>query len=240
MNFFTIANSPLLFILVIIGLLIILAYSVIFLIKGYRRCLELGISKSGVNNVIRSSLAFSFVPSLSIVVGFFALAAALGTPWPWWRLSILGSVIYETMAASTAASGMGYTDLHAMSESNDPRVFGAVMLVMTLGIIAGLVFVLIPFGKKLTTGLITSSSTENTWKVVRNSCFMLTLAAVFLPIMVLSDPVNLATLLTSAAITILLAFLAKKLKAAWLNNFILAFSLILSMAAALLWKSLLV
>ena len=239
MGFKEISGSGLLYTLVIIGLIYVGLYSGIFLKKAFSRCVELGMTKQTVKNVVKSSLVFSAVPSVAIVIGFFSLATALGIPWSWWRLSVIGSVGYELMSADMTAKGMGYADLGGMVAANDPRVFGAVMIVMTIGIMAGMC-TLIPFGKKMTTGLMKARGSKgSTWGVVMSACFMLTLMAVFLPVMVFTDKISALTLLTSAAITIVLTVIAKKLKAGWLNNFILAFTLILGMAASVGWQNLL-
>lgn len=63
-----IIQSPLLLALVIGGLLYISAFSLVYLKKAYDHCLELGITRKELSNVIKSSLIFSVVPSLSIVV----------------------------------------------------------------------------------------------------------------------------------------------------------------------------
>lgn len=76
-----IISSPLLLILVSIGLLYIVGFSVVYLKKSYARCLEMGITKEDLSKVIKSSLVFSIVPSLSIVVGLFALISVLGVVW---------------------------------------------------------------------------------------------------------------------------------------------------------------
>lgn len=239
MGFREIANSPLLYTLIIGGLIYILFFAGIFLKKSYSRCLELGFDKKTVSNVIKSSLAFSFVPSISIVVGFFSLAAALGVPWPWWRLSVIGAVGYELMAADMAAKGMNYSSVAAMAQANNPKVFGAIMFVMTIGILGGFL-VLLPFGKKMTTGLMAArEKKDNTWGIVMSSCFMLTMLAVFMPLMMVGDPVSTATLLTSACITLILGLIIKKFNATWLGNFVLAITLILSMAASIGWTALL-
>ena len=87
-----IIQSPLLLALVIGGLLYISAFSLVYLKKAYDHCLELGITRKELSNVIKSSLIFSVVPSLSIVVGLFVLIAVLGSVWAWWRLSVIGSL----------------------------------------------------------------------------------------------------------------------------------------------------
>lgn len=98
-----IIHSPLLLALVIGGLLYIAAFSLVYLKKAYDHCLELGITRKELSNVIKSSLVFSIVPSLSIVVGLFVLIAVLGSVWAWWRLSVIGSLSYETMISSSIA-----------------------------------------------------------------------------------------------------------------------------------------
>ena len=69
-----IANSTLLMVLIVIGLVYIVGLSLAFLKKAYKRCLELGISKEKLHDVNKSSAIFSVVPAISIVVGFFSVA----------------------------------------------------------------------------------------------------------------------------------------------------------------------
>ncbi|WP_350343097.1 DUF5058 family protein [Proteinivorax tanatarense] len=239
MSFQDVANSTLLYLLVIFGLLYIIAFASVFLIQSYKRCLELGIDKKTIYKVIKSTLIFTIVPSIAIVIGFYSLATVFGIPWPWWRLSVLGSVAYELMAADMAAKGMGYNSIALMAEANDPQVFGAVMFVMSIGILGGFL-VLLPFAKKMTTGLMEARERkDNTWGIVMTSCFMLTLIAVFFPLMIFDNPVSAATLFTSAFIAFSLGYIAKRFRLLWLNDFILALTLILAMVASVGWSNLL-
>ena len=119
-----IIQSPLLLALVIGGLLYISAFSLVYLKKAYDHCLELGITRKELSNVIKSSLIFSVVPSLSIVVGLFVLIAVLGSVWAWWRLSVIGSLSYETMISSSIAQVLGYASSAEMLESATGRQFG--------------------------------------------------------------------------------------------------------------------
>jgi len=52
LGFTEISNGSLLYTLVIIGLIYITIYASIFLVRSYRRSLELGMSKKQVNDVI--------------------------------------------------------------------------------------------------------------------------------------------------------------------------------------------
>ena len=125
-----IISSPLLLVLVIGGLGYITAFSVVYLLKARKRALEMGITNEEINNIIKSSLIFSIVPSLSIVIGLVALAASLGTIWAWWRLSVIGSLSYETQIASTLASALSYTSTADMMANASGREFGVVMILM--------------------------------------------------------------------------------------------------------------
>lgn len=99
MSLSAIMNSTTLYTAVIVGLLLIFLLCAVMLKMAWGRCIELGISQEKIKGVIKSSVIFSIVPSLSIVIGLFSLAAVLGVPWPWFRLSVVGSVSYELMAA---------------------------------------------------------------------------------------------------------------------------------------------
>ena len=103
-------NSPLLLALVIGGLAYITAFAVVYLLKARKRALELGITAQEITDVIKSSLIFSIVPSLSIVIGLVALAASLGTIWAWWRLSVIGSLSFESQIASSLAAALKYAN----------------------------------------------------------------------------------------------------------------------------------
>ena len=58
-----IIQSPLLLALVIGGLLYISAFSLVYLKKAYDHCLELGITRKELSNVIKSTLYFPSCPA---------------------------------------------------------------------------------------------------------------------------------------------------------------------------------
>ena len=159
------------------GLLYISAFSLVYLKKAYDHCLELGITRKELSNVIKSSLIFSVVPSLSIVVGLFVLIAVLGSVWAWWRLSVIGSLSYETMISSSIAQVLGYASSAEMLESATGRQFGVVMILMSVGMLSGFL-ILLPFGKKLCKSVDRSAAESggSTWKNVLSGVFMLVMA----------------------------------------------------------------
>lgn len=226
--------SPLLLALIVIGLIYIVGFSLIYLKKAYTRCREMGISKEDLKKVIKSSLVFSIVPSLSIVVGLFALISVLGVYWSWWRLSVIGSLSYETLMASSVAPTLGFSTTAEMLENASGSQFGVVMILMSIGMLSGFL-ILIPFGKKLSMSV---NKTENasTWKYVLSGAFMLCLFAVYVPVLLFGDTIQAAVMLTGLAVALLIGFLASKSpKLRWLGEFVMAFSMIAGMVSSLFW-----
>lgn len=228
-----IISSPLLLTMIIIGLLYIVGFSIVYLKKAYDHCLELGISKEEIKNVIKSSLVFSIVPSLSIVVGLFALISVLGTVWSWWRLSVIGSLSYESLISSSVATTLGFATNAEMLEAATGRQFGVVMILMSIGMLSGFA-ILLPFGKKMSMSVNKTEGTSN-WRYVLSGVFMLCLFAVYIPVLLIGDTVQAAVMITGLIIAIVLGILASKPKLQWLNNFIMAFSMIGGMVSSIFW-----
>lgn len=231
-----IISSPLLLAMVIIGLLYIVGFSLVYLKKAYSRCIEMGITKEELGKVIKSSLVFSIVPSLSIVVGLFALISVLGTVWSWWRLSVIGSLSYESLISSSIASSIGYSTNAEMLDLATGREFGVVMILMSIGMLSGF-FILLPFGKKLSMS-VNKTKNSNTWKYVLSGTFMLCLFSVYVPVLLFGDTVQAAVMLTGLVIAVGLGVLASKSpKLRWLSEFIMAFSMIGGMISAIFWTN---
>ena len=238
MSLSVIMNSRLLYILVAGGLGLIFLLCAVMLKMAWGRCLELGISKQKIKDVIKSSVLFSIVPSISIVIGLFSLAAVLGVPWPWFRLSVVGSVSYELMAADMAASGAGYESIGALAAVDNGSIDGAIMFVMSIGIMFGIVTCTI-FGKKIQTSMASFREKNGAWGALATGCFTLAMLVVFLPVQVFKGPVFTLTLITSALITLAHNIIIKKTGWTWLSNFVLADSLVLAMVASVFFDSLL-
>ena len=230
-----ITGSPLLLALVIGGLGYIMAFSVVYLLKARKRALEMGITKKEINDIIKSSLIFSIVPSLSIVIGLVALAASLGTIWAWWRLSVIGSLSFETQIASSLAPVLGYANTTELMNNATGEQFGVVMILMSVGMLSGFL-ILIPFGKKLMTS-VDKTKGGNGWSNVLSGCFMLTLLAVYVPVLLISDTIQALVMITGLIVAIVMGIVAKNPGWTWVNNFIMAGSMILGMVSSLLWTA---
>ncbi len=99
---------------------------------------EIGLSKKQMFSAFRTGFTTTLVPSIAILFGLVLLISKLGLPFPWMRLSVIGSVTYELIAAGTAANELG---LDGISSQFDGQVFTNVVWTMSLGAILGLFIV---------------------------------------------------------------------------------------------------
>src|SRR5699024_10830430 len=100
-------NGVVLYIAVIIGLTIVFALATVFFVKSWRRAIELGIETAKLKKILKSSIIFTIIPSLAIVIALFSLASVLGVPLSWFRLCVVGSLLDELFSDKTCVSGAG-------------------------------------------------------------------------------------------------------------------------------------
>lgn len=232
-------NHPILYVLVGIIIAFVLAQSVYFLVKAVKRAKELGISAATVKKTISSSAVFTVAPAIAVLVGVVALSQCLGKAVPWLRLSVIGSITYETVAAGNALEAAGKT----MSEElTDPSVFVAILWVMTIGIAAGLI--LVPFmTKKIQSGISKIGMKDKKWGEIFNNAMFLGMISAFLGFVFcdvtnvfsgdVSGLVPVCVMLTAAVVMAVCGLLATKCKIRWLTDYALPLSLIAGMASAI-------
>lgn len=118
----------------------VIVQSVFFMLKANKRSKEIGMDKAIVKQTIISSVLFTIAPAISILATVLALASALGIVLPWIRLSVIGNLAYETVAADTALGVIGSS---LANEVTDPKAFSTIAWAMTIGSCFPLV--LLPF-----------------------------------------------------------------------------------------------
>ena len=106
-DFMTIANSPLLWLCAAIPVLIVIWQGIIYVTSSLKAGKELGMGKEQLNAAIKSTAIAGIGPGLANVAGVVTLATAIGAPIAWMRLSIIGAVSYEMLAANIGAQVMG-------------------------------------------------------------------------------------------------------------------------------------
>ena len=113
------------------------AVCVIFMVRAYRAGIAIGMDPVKLKRTLTSSVTFSILPSVGILLGVIALSGSLGTPWPWLRLSVIGALHYETQVAQAAAERVGLTTLSAAEMT--PVAFSTIALLMSVCIMWGMV-----------------------------------------------------------------------------------------------------
>ena len=73
-------NHPVLFLLAGIIVLVVLAQSVFFLIKAWRRGKEIGMPMDKLKRIAIGTAIFTIAPALAIVISVISLSKKLGVP----------------------------------------------------------------------------------------------------------------------------------------------------------------
>lgn len=236
MSFLEIANSTPVFLFCGIALLVVVGILIIFMSMAWKRGLELGMSKDSLVAVVKSTLAVSVGPLLSILVPLFALIRVLGAPWSWLRLSVIGSAVMELSIATMAVQGGGYGDLGTATLPGE--AFGLMALVVGFAITAGMVLNIV-FNKGVSSGL-TSLRSKNPAKTALLvsalfASFLANLSSTYL----VAGTVQILVFATALLVSAGLSFYIKKSGKTALAGYSFAICLVFSMAMAILWSNLL-
>ena len=170
-------NHPILYVIAGLLVAVVLAQSVFFLVKAMRRSRELGMDQKKIRKTIKSAAIFTVAPAVAIVISVITLSKKLGLPLPWLRLSVVGSMSYETIAANNALSGMSMS-LSSPTPLNAQQYLN-VMLVMTISIMVG-IWLVPAIGKKLQNGMTSLSNRDAKWADTFSNSLFLGMIAAFL------------------------------------------------------------
>lgn len=227
-------NSLFLYGVAVCVIIFVLAQSVFFLIRSYRRGKELGISTAKLRKTIVSTAVFTIAPAVSILIGIVTLSKFLGIPLPWIRMSVIGAITYELPAATSTANALGIS----LSETiTDPKTYSAIAWVMTLGILPSIILPPILM-KKIQGGMIKIKNKDSKWGDMFLTSMFLGMISAFLG-MVFADVrsglagwIPIFVLLVSAVIMAICGLLIKKCKMQWIETYALAISMVGAMVFA--------
>ena len=230
-------NHPLLFVLAGIVIAAVLGQSAFFLLRAIKRAKELGMDQSVIKKTITSSAIFTVAPAVSILVGVVILSKKLGIALPWLRLSVIGSLSYETIAAETTLEQFGESANAAIASQ-----YVTILWVMTLGIIIGLL--LVPLcTKKIQSGLKSMEKRDRRWGEIFNNAMFLGMISAFLGYVFCDVSVifkgetwgliPVCVMATSALLMAICGLISKKFHVRWIIEYALPISLVGGMAAAI-------
>ena len=256
-------NHPILFIIAGILIAVVLAQSVYFLVKALKRSRQLGMDQKKIKKTIKTAAIFTIAPAVAIVISIITLSKKLGLALPWLRLSVVGSLSYETVAANNALSAMGQSlgsDIPLTAQQ-----FVNVLAVMTISIMLGIWLVPV-ISKKLQGGMSKLSNRDAKWADTFSNALFIGMIAAFLgfvfcdvsrlwdpstrfvtqtivengvdvetkvPVSATSGLIPVCVMGVSALIMVICGLLMRKPKLKWLSEYALPLSLVLGMAAAI-------
>ena len=223
-------------------ILFVLVMSVFFMVRAWKAGLAIGMDKVKLRRAVTSSITFTLLPSISILLGVIALSGSLGVPLPWLRLSVVGALHYETSVADIAARAIGLTGLNITEMT--PQAFTTIALVMSAGIIWGMLLTVI-FNKSYLKKL-QSSKKEKPGKKTGKGFGDVAMTAMFIGLVAAyvgsyvgtftstGNFLPLIVLVASALAMAVFTYFTEKKHMAWLDNFSVAGSMLFGMAAAVL------
>ncbi len=235
-------NHPIIYAIVAIIILLVIGQSVFFMVKALKRAKQLGIAKEKIKKVIISSAVFTIAPAIAIIISVISLSQSLGIPLPWLRLSVIGSMSYEIVAATNALSGMGITEIGNLVKSITAQQYVTVTLVMTISIMVGIILAPI-IGKKLQKGMINLEKRDKKWSdIFSNSLFMGMIAAflglVFCDVSGVfvgntAGLIPVCIFFSSAIVMLLCGLLMKITKWSFISEYALPISMVIGMILAI-------
>lgn len=237
-------NSGMFYLLVagILGFITIMCF--VFLVKSYRAGIKIGMDKKVLKKTITASATFTLLPSISILLGVIALSGTLGVPFSWLRLSVVGALQYELNVAEIAAQSIGLSGLRV--DELSIGAFVTIALVMTVGILGGVTCCIL-FLKKYLGKIQKAPKKENNGKpgfgAHATTAMFVGLCAAYIGSYIGKaiprEGYDIMPLFVAVVAALVMAvfeyFIQKKGKAA-LENFSLAASMLVAMAAAVVFQ----
>ncbi len=232
-------NHPILFVMVGIIVAAVLGQSVFFLVKAWKRGVAIGMDKKKLRSIAVTAGVFTVAPAVAIVISVIALSKKLGVALPWLRLSVVGSLSYEAIAAENTSLAMGLSG----SASPNASQFVTITLVMTLSIMVGIWLVPV-ICKKLQKGMGNLEKRDKKWADVFQSAMFIGMIAAFVGFVFcdVSDAfsgnfkglIPVCVMAVSAVVMAICGLLAGKFKKIhWIADYALPVSLIVGMASAI-------
>lgn len=227
-------NSLFMYIVAICVIVFVLAQSIFFLVRAYRRGKKIGMEPAKLRKTVISTAVFTIAPAISILIGIVTLSKFLGIPLPWIRMSVIGAITYELPAATSTAKALGIS----LSEMiRDPKVYSAIAWVMTLGILPSIILPPILM-KKIQGGMVKIKNKDSKWGDIFLTSMFLGMISAFLG-MVFADVrkglagwIPIFVLLVSAAVMGICGILIRKCNMKWLETYAMAISMVCAMVFA--------
>lgn len=220
-----IANSLPMWIACGIAVSLVVLQAVIFAKSSYKAGKEIGITDDQMKKAIKSSAITSIGPSIVILSGMLSLLITVGAPMAWMRLSLIGSVMFESIAAGFGTASVG---VQLGADELTPLALTMAVWTMALGSIGWIVFA--TFASSRMDKIQTKISGGDPLKLIGIS-----VAAIVGAFCALSSQhlvrlnKNSISCILGAIIMAILLLIEEKKKVAWLKEWNLTIAILLAM-----------
>lgn len=137
MDALQIANSLPMWIACGLAVGLVVVQAAVFAKGAYSAGKKMGISDKQMKSAIKSSAITSIGPSIVILSGMLSLLISVGGPMAWMRLSLIGSVMFESIAAGIGTSSVG---VQLGADTLTPEALTMAVWAMILGSIGWVIF----------------------------------------------------------------------------------------------------
>lgn len=223
-----IAQSPILWGAVAVCICMVLWQAYVFFRKSWKAGVEIGMDTKVMKEGIKAAAITSIGPSIAVGVGVLALLTLIGGPMAWYRLSYVGSLSYEGLAANLSMNALG---LQVGEDVINGTAFATICWVMTIG----------AFGFTIVATVLSPKVTKMQDKLIGNNMELLGVisAAALMSSMgaqatqyMLSFTPNFASVIGGAVAMTVFVLIANKKKLLWLKELSLFFALVVGMLCA--------
>ena len=237
-------SSPVMYLICGAIIFFVAVVCIVFAIRAWRAGIAIGMDAAVLKRVVTSSASFSVLPAVGILLGVIALSGALGIPWPWLRLSVIGALHYETQVAQGAAEQAGIT---LSGSEMTASAFTTIALLMSLCICWGMVLNL--FLNRKYTARLTKPSDGNAgagFGDAAMTAMFIGLVSVYMGSYLgqwisgegifsfAGSPLPLLTALFAGCMMMVLTLISERRQWRWLEDFSLALSMLSGMGFAAL------
>lgn len=241
MNAMQIANGLPMWLACSFPVAFVILQALLFAKGAYRAGKDIGLSEEQMHKAIRSSAVTSIGPSIVVLSGMLSLLVTVGGAIGWMRLSMIGAVMFESIAAGIGTSTVGVT---LGTDKLTPEALTMAIWTMVLCSIGWCLFATFSANRmnkiqyklsKGNMGLMTTIATAAIIGVfsamVSNHVSRLVVALLksAKPAVISASSKGALACLLGAVIMYILITLAKKKNIGWLNEWALAITIVVAM-----------
>lgn len=220
-----IANSLPMWIACGCAVLLVVIQAVIFTKKAIEAAPKVGLTDDQVKKAMKSSALTSIGPSVVILSGMLSLLISVGGPMAWMRLSFIGSVMFESIAAGIGTSSVG---VQLGVDEMTGLAFTMAAWTMILGSIGWIIFSTFSADKMDKVQKKISGGNSAMMGIISGAAMIGAFGAMVSQRLVVLDKSALSCVLGGVLMAALLTFSGKK-KIEWMKEWNLTFAILAAM-----------